>query len=53
MDMNILTKVRNLNDVYYLLMNLTSMTYLTIYQIEYLVKLDKKMSTFVKMANGF
>jgi hypothetical protein len=37
----------------FLLMNLTEMTYLSIYEIEYLVKLDKQMTTLVKMANGF
>jgi len=29
------------------------MTYLIICQIEHLVKLDKKMTTLIKMANGF
>jgi len=28
------------------------MTYLTIYQIKYLVKLNKKLTSLVKMANG-
>jgi hypothetical protein len=29
------------------------MTYFTIYQIERLIKLDKKLTTLVKMTNGF
>jgi hypothetical protein len=39
--------------VFFLLVNLIKVTYLIIYQIEHLVKLDKKMTTLVKMANGF
>jgi hypothetical protein len=39
--------------VYFLLVNLIKMTYLTIYQFERLVKLKKKMTTFVKMTNGW
>jgi hypothetical protein len=39
--------------VYFLLVNLIKLTYLIICQIEHLVKLDKKMTTLVKMTNGF
>jgi hypothetical protein len=39
--------------VFFILVNLIKMTYLTIYQIEYLVKLNKKLTTLVKMVNGF
>jgi len=39
--------------VYFLLVNLIKVTYLIICQIEHLVKLDKKMTTLVKMTNGF
>ncbi len=35
------------------LMNLIKMTYLIIYQIEHLVKLNKKLTTLVKMVKGF
>jgi hypothetical protein len=34
------------------LMNLIRMTYLTIYQIEHLLKLNKKLTILVKMVNG-
>jgi hypothetical protein len=34
-------------------MNLIKMTYLIIYQIEHLVKLNKKLTTLVKMVKGF
>jgi hypothetical protein len=33
--------------------NLIQMTYLTIYQIEHLVKLKKKITILIKMANEF
>jgi hypothetical protein len=36
-------------NVYFKLLNLDIMTYLIIYQIEHIIKLN----TFVKMANGF
>ncbi len=39
--------------VYFLLINLTKVIYLTICQIEHLVKLNKKMTTLVKITNGF
>jgi hypothetical protein len=39
--------------VYFLLVNLTKVTYLIICQIEHLIKLDKKMTTLAKMTNGF
>jgi hypothetical protein len=29
------------------------MTYLTIYQIEYQIKLNKRLTTLTKMTNGF
>jgi len=29
------------------------MTYLTIYQIEYPIKLNKRLTTLIKMTNGF
>jgi hypothetical protein len=35
----------------FLLVNLIKVTYLT-YQFEHLVKLNKKMTTFLKMTNG-
>jgi hypothetical protein len=38
--------------VYFLLVNLIKMIYLTICQIDHLVKLDKKMITLVKIING-
>ncbi len=37
----------------FLPINLTKMTYLIIYQITYLVELEEKMTTLVKMAYGF
>jgi len=38
--------------VYFFLMNLNKVIYLTIYQIEHLIKLNKKLTTLVKMADG-
>lgn len=32
---------------------LIRMTYLTIYQIEYPIKLNKRLTTLIKMTNGF
>jgi hypothetical protein len=54
MDMCILITCLRLEwHVYFLLVNLIKITYLTIYQIEHLVKLDKKMTTLSKMINDF
>ncbi len=54
MDVYILTTSLGLEwHVYFLPIDLTKMIYLTICQIEHLVKLDKKMTTLVKMTNVF
>jgi hypothetical protein len=46
-------KAQGLDDMcIFKLMNLIRMTYLTIYQVENLVKLNKNLTTLVKMANG-
>jgi hypothetical protein len=53
MDMYILITSLGLEwHVYFLLVDLTKMTYLTICKIEHLVKLDKKITTLVKMTIG-
>jgi hypothetical protein len=54
MDMYILiTSLKIEWHVYFLLVTLTKVTYLTMCQIEHLIKLDKKMTILVKMNNGF
>ncbi len=51
--MSIWLKAYGLNDMYiFLLMNLTKMTYLIIYQIEHPMKLNKTLTTLIKMVNG-
>jgi hypothetical protein len=34
-------------------MNLIRITYLNVYQIEYPIKLNKRLTTLIKMTNGF
>ncbi len=49
-----LLKAYDLNKICdFLLMNLIKMTYLTIYEIEHSVKLNKKLTILVKMVNEF
>jgi hypothetical protein len=53
MNISILIKAPQFKwQVYFLLVNLIKMTYLTIYQIEHLINLNKKITALVKMANG-
>jgi hypothetical protein len=54
MNLFILNKTLGLNNMcIFLLVKLTKITYFTIYKIEISIKLNKNLTTLVKMVNGF
>jgi len=54
MNLFILIRTLGLNNMcIFLLLKLIKITYLTIYEIERLIKLNKNLATLVKMVNVF